>query len=287
MQSARGEFLARAGRTDDQNPAIGLGGAVDGLAQLIHASRPAGQDAGGRRQLLEFLDLAFQPRGLQRPRRDQNQPVGLERFFDEVVGAALDGGDRRFDIAVAGDHHHRKVGMVALDLLEQLQPIELAALQPDVEEHQARPAVGDLRERRIAVARGPCRKSLVVENPRDKVTNVGFVIDNQNITCHRIRPYLVACCSFGFGFFISRFLLPAGFLSGRLCFSGSCAVPAGCAVSAAAAWPDIANRSRIHAPRAPGRISDASWSSIRPPWSSRTRPTIASPRPVPFSRVVT
>ena len=30
----------------------------------------------------------------------------------------------------------------------------------------------------------------------------------------------MACCSFGFGFFISRFLLPAGFLSGRLCFNG-------------------------------------------------------------------
>ena len=30
-------------------------------------------------------------------------------------------------------------------------------------------------------------------------------------------------------------------------------------------WPDIANRNRIQAPRAPGWISAASWSSIRPP----------------------
>ena len=151
MQRTRGQFLARARGTHDQNSAVGLGGPVDGLPQLVHAGRAAGHDAGGRRQLLEFLDLAFQSRGFQRPCRDQNQPVGLERLFDEVVGAALDGGDRRFDIAVAGDHHDRKVGVVALDLLEQLQPIELAALQPDVEEHQA---AGGWRSRR---ARNCCR----------------------------------------------------------------------------------------------------------------------------------
>ena len=46
---------------------------------------------------------------------DQEQPVGLERLLDEVVGAALDRRDRGFDIAVAGDHHHRQFGMLALD----------------------------------------------------------------------------------------------------------------------------------------------------------------------------
>ena len=92
--------------------------------------------------------------------------------------------------------HGRLFGMgartskqTATDLLEQLQTVELGALQPDVEEHQARPAIADLRQRGIAVARRSRGKPLVVKNPGDKVTNVGFVIDNQNITCHRIRPY--------------------------------------------------------------------------------------------------
>ena len=43
-----------------------------------------------RRELLELLDLALEPRGLERAVRDQHQPVGLERLLDEVVGAALD-----------------------------------------------------------------------------------------------------------------------------------------------------------------------------------------------------
>ena len=188
MQRARRQFLAGAGGTDDQDTAIGLGGPLDGLAQLIHAGGASGQNARCRRELLEFLDFALQARGLQRPRRDQDEAVGLERLFDEVIGAALDRGDRGFDIAVPGNHHHRHVGMVALHLLQQLQAIELAALQPDVEEYQMRPAIGDFRQRRIAVARGPGGKTLVVENAGNQIPNICFVIDNQNVICHGSRP---------------------------------------------------------------------------------------------------
>src|SRR5258707_2662705 len=282
MQRACGQFLARAGGTDDQDAAIGLGGPFDGLAQLIHAGRTSGQDARRGCELLEFLDFAFQARGFQRPRRHQNQPVGFERLFDKVVRAALDGSDRGFDIAVPGDHHDRQIGMVLLYLLEQLQPIELAALQPDVEKHQMRAAIGNFRQRRIAVARGPGGKTLVVKNARDQITNIGFVIDNQNVICHG------SClsCQLPVAASIFASLLVAS--AGPLVSDAGCFVSGpGSFTSAFGAWPDIAKRNRIQAPRAPGRISAASLSSIRPPWSSRTRPTIASPRPVPFSRVVT
>ena len=121
MQRARRQFLARAGRADDQDAAIGLGRPLDGLAQLVHAGGAASQRACSRRKLLQFLHLALEARGFQRPGRDQDQPVGLERLFDEVIGAALDRRDRGFDIAVAGDHHDRQVGIVLLDLLQQLQ----------------------------------------------------------------------------------------------------------------------------------------------------------------------
>jgi len=111
---------------------------------LVHARRPPGQNAGGGRQLFQFLHLALEARGFQSPCRDQDQPVRLEGFFDEVIGSALDRRDRRFDVAVAGDHHHGHVGVILLDLLEQLQAVELGALQPDIEEHQVRPPVGNL-----------------------------------------------------------------------------------------------------------------------------------------------
>jgi hypothetical protein len=58
---------------------------------------------------LERLDLAPHLLGFQRAGRNQHQPVGLERLFDEIIGAALDGRHGGFDVAVAGDHHHRQV----------------------------------------------------------------------------------------------------------------------------------------------------------------------------------
>src|ERR1700716_837087 len=287
MQGARRQFLAGAGGADDQDAAVGLGGPLDGLAQLVHAGGASGQHARRRRQLLEFLPLALQARGFQRPRRHQNQPVGLEGLFDEVIGAALDRRDRGFDIAVPRNHHHRYVGVVLLDLLQQLQAIELAALQPDVEKHQMRAAVGDFRQRRIAVARGSGRKTLVVQNARNQVANIGFVIDNQNVIGHGSRlscQLPVAASIFVSLLVVSGFVVSWGsMVSG----AGGFVSGGGGFASAFGAWPAIANRNRIQAPRWPGRISAASWSSILPPWSSSTRPTIARPRPVPFSRVVT
>ena len=248
---------------------LALARPLDGLAQLVHAGRAADQHAGGRRQLLELLHLALQPRGLQRPRRHQDQPVGLERLFDEVVGAALDGGDRGLDVAVAGDHHHRHVGVVLLDLLEQLQAVELAALQPDVEKHQMRPPVGDLRQRRIAVARGPRGEAFVFENAGNQIANIGFVVDDQNVICHGHLSVIAfarcSCCRVsgpGFGLACCRRRLLV-----RLRRHGKPQPHPGAALT------------RLHV-RGIVQLDP-------PPWSSRIRPTMARPRPVPFSRVVT
>src|SRR5579859_5822242 len=96
--------------------------------------------------------------------------------------------------------------------------------------------------------------ALVGEYSRDQLADVHFVINDEDVGRHDY-PSLAAFCSS---------VLPA-------------------ALTGASAW----KRRRTQAPRAPGIFSDASRSSIVPPWSSRIRPTIASPRPVPFSRVVT
>src|SRR5581483_4862496 len=261
-------FLAGAGRADDQDAAVGLGRALDGLAQLVHAGRMPGQDAGGRRQLLQLPHLALEPRGLQRARRDQDQAVRLERLLDEVIGAALDCGDRGLDVAVARDHHDRQLGIVLLDLLEQLQAVELGALQPDVEEYQMRTAVGDLRQRGVAVARGARGKSLVVQDARDQLPNGGLVIDDQNVTCHGTRP---ACqLPVAASIFVSLLVASAPPLVSP---SGGFVSLDGAVVAAAACWPSMVDllwpvmekRRRILAPRWPVRKSEASFSSIRPP----------------------
>ena len=118
------------------------------------------------------------------------QPVGLERLLDEVVGAELDRRHRRLDVAVAGDHHHRHVRVLALDRLEQLQSVELRALQPDVEQDQLRPARFDRRDRLVGIARQPRPVALVLEDAGDEFADVVFVVDDQNVSSHQDEPIL-------------------------------------------------------------------------------------------------
>ena len=166
----------------------------------IAAERP-NERGWQRRQLLELLDLTFKPRGLQRALGHQHQPVGLERLLDEIIGAMLDGGDGGFDIAVAGNHHHRQIGMLLLDGIEQLQPVQLAALQPDVEEDQVRPARRDGRQRVVAVARGARAVAFVLQNPGHQIADIGLVVDDQNICGHCHLPVRNSFGVFGFGGF--------------------------------------------------------------------------------------
>ena len=188
MDRARGQFLARAGGADDENAAVGRRHPFDGLAQLRDCRRPADQRGRLRRHLLELLDLAFEPRCFECALGHQHQPVGLERFFDEIIGAVLDGSDRGFDVAMAGDHHQRHLGMFLLDGIEQLQAVELAALQPNVEENQVRFARHDGGQRVIAVARGACVVAFVLQDAGHQIADVGLVIDNENICDHGLRP---------------------------------------------------------------------------------------------------
>src|ERR1700736_1333739 len=121
-----------------------------------------------------------------------------------------------------------------------------------------RTAIGDFRQRGIAVARRPRGKALVVENARNQVPNVGFVIDNQNITCHGSRlPCQLPVAALIFASLLVVSSRPAVSTAGS--FIACSFVSTVCSfTSTLGACPDTANRIRIHAPRRPGRKSEAS-----------------------------
>ena len=117
MHDAGGQLLAGAGRAADQDAAVGRRHAVDRVAQLVDGRRLAdhvGADSSSARAAR--FTSRLQLRGLERAQRHEHQAVGLERLLDVVVGAALDGGDGGLDVAVAGDDHHRQVGVCPLDV---------------------------------------------------------------------------------------------------------------------------------------------------------------------------
>src|SRR5438105_7808761 len=107
-----------------------------------------------------------------------------------------------------------------------------------------RAARGNPCQRRVAVARGAGSEALVYEDTCNQISNICFVIDNQNVTCHGSR----LCC---------QLLVAALIFASSLVASVGSAVPDAVSfvsvsafrsfAAAFGAWPDIAKRNRIHA----------------------------------------
>ena len=253
VDEPRRQFLAGAGGAGNQDARIGGAELVDDAPQVGERGEEPTMRLTAPPRALQIVDLALEARGLERPLGDQDQPVGLERLLDEVIGAELDRRHRRLDVAVAGDHHDRHVGMLLLDRLEQLQPVELRALQPDVEQDKLRPARLDRGERLVGIAREARAVALVLEDARDEFADVVFVVDDENVSSHQDDP-----------------------IFSLLRLRRRRARP-----SAAAASSALSRRVRHR------RAASPSSRSTPPPWSSKILTTIGRPSPVPSARVVT
>ena len=94
VNSSRRKLFAAAGRAHNENTAVRRRHFLDRLAQLIDRRRMSNQCGGERGELLELPHFALEPRILQRALGDQQQAIGFERLFDEIIGAAFDRGYR-------------------------------------------------------------------------------------------------------------------------------------------------------------------------------------------------
>ena len=85
---------------------------------------------------------------------------------------------------MAADHDHRHRRHLDVQLLEDLDPVEPAALQPDVEDDERRLARLDRGQglRRVGSFAG--RVALVLQHARNQHADVGFVVDDQNVMRH-------------------------------------------------------------------------------------------------------
>ncbi|MNX27781.1 hypothetical protein D3C86_578740 [compost metagenome] len=181
MDLACHQFLARARRPRDQDAAVGRRDLGDGAAQQLRRRRLP--DQAGRRHGLgaQTPVLALQRGGFQGALDHHDQPVGLERFLDEVIGAALQGADGGFDVPVARDHDDRQVLIQSLDHIQQFQPVQTAALHPDVEHGQRRLARPDRGQGLVRVGGRADRMALVLKQARDQLADVRLVVHDQNV----------------------------------------------------------------------------------------------------------
>src|SRR5215472_16840768 len=172
-----GKLFTAARRTHDEDPTVGRRDFLDRLAQLVDRRGMPDQRRGERSELLELPHLAFKPRIFKGAFSDQQQSVGLERLLDEVVGTTLDRGHRSLDIAMTGNHDDRQFGVLLLETIEQLQTIEAAALQPDVEKNEIGPPSDYGSECIVAVACRTCAVAFILKDARDEFADVGLVVN--------------------------------------------------------------------------------------------------------------
>ncbi len=192
MDGTRRQFLARARRADHHHAAVGRRHSLDRLAKLAHGGRHADKVEGFAAALLQVRKLAAKLRRLQRALGDEDQPVRLERLFDEIVCATPDGRDRRLDGSVAGDHHDGQVRMQLLDLVQKCQPVQARSLQPDVEEDETRHPVGDRSQSAVGVVGRARLVAFVVEDAGDQFANVLLIVNDQNVRRH-FQPFRSSC----------------------------------------------------------------------------------------------
>src|SRR4029079_5525448 len=201
----------------------------------------------------EALILAPRLRVVGRRVDEIEQPLGLERLLDEVDRPFPDRRDRGVEVAVARDHQHRKRRIAALDLLQQLQPVQPRALQPDVQQDHRRAPLLDRVERGSAVGRGAHGIALLFQYAADQVADVGLVIHHQHFKRHQPSPS------------------PSSLL---------CSAAEASSLARASSFA-VSNEIRTWVPP-PGRSRKA----ISPICSSTIFLTIARPSPVPRTRVV-
>src|SRR5207344_1622402 len=131
--------------------------------------------------------------------------------------------------------------------VEELQPVETAPLEPDVEEDEVRPARHHRSERLVAVGGRAGAVAFVLQDAGDQLADIRLIVYDQDVGCHDQTAIVL--------------------------LSADAAGAVGSAGVAGSSSSAI-KRSCIHAPRAPGIFSAASCSSICPPCSSRMRPTM-------------
>ena len=74
--------------------------------------------------------------------------------------------------------------MLCFHRVEQLEAVEPAALQPDVEIHQAGPSARNMGQRVVAIARRACDIAFVLQDTGDQFPDICFVVDNQDVIGH-------------------------------------------------------------------------------------------------------
>ncbi len=172
VDQVRDQLLAGARLAVDVHRRLAARDALDHLAQLLHGARAAEELD------LRQLQRAFSgPAELERRGDQLAQRRHVERLGDEIEGAELERAHRGLDVAVRGDHRDRRLRLVRLDPLDDVQAV--AVRQPHVGEAQVEGAGAQLaRGRADGVGRGHVEIH-ALQRDAEELADVRLVVDDE------------------------------------------------------------------------------------------------------------
>ena len=179
VQCPGDEFFAGAAFAIDQDAAVGRCGDGDLLAHGLHGNAIADDlitvAQFAAEQLIFFLEAPLLD-GVA----DQNDNFFKGKWlFEKVECAKFRGPHGGFDGAVTGDHDDCRGPGNGLQTAEGCQSID--ARQPDIEKNDFKIPGGGPLERLFGRAHGLHVIALIQKNRRERFTNAGLVIDDQDV----------------------------------------------------------------------------------------------------------
>ena len=196
VDEARDDFLPRPRRAGDENAPVGRRGTLRSQANLLDRRRTPDQLSRFAGPQLQLGNLAPQLGGFERAGHGEQQSIGVQRLFDELVGALLDGGDGGVDRSVSADHDDGHFGVTVHHRFQHVHAVEIAALQPDVENDQRRWRAGvDRFDCGRAIGRIARQIAAVFEDSGNRLSDQGLVVDDQDIAGHQLSPFAIVARS--------------------------------------------------------------------------------------------
>ena len=164
----------------DQHAAVGRGHQLHLLAQRLHGHAVADDAVFRLRVAAQPHVFELQPPVIQRVLQHHGELLDGKRLLQKIEGAQLGGLDGGLNIAVAGDHDHRRpvADGNLLDARERLHAID--PRQPDIEQHQLGGLARQIFQALFARGYGPRLIALVVQHPAQGLPDAGLVVHHQN-----------------------------------------------------------------------------------------------------------
>ena len=184
MDFARHELLAGARFAGDEDRGFRRRGQLDLRLELLHRRRLADELVVARfalAQLADFLLELLLPDGVA---DGEQQLVAVQRLLEEIERAALRALDGGGDVAVAGDHDHRRRHVLLFQILEDFDAVEHGHLDVEEDGVVRRGGARGLVDAVLPGARLVDAVALVLQRHPDRFADRSFIVNDKNSERH-------------------------------------------------------------------------------------------------------